>query len=107
MGVQYLDDISLKSECIFYGKNSGDFPGLTTIFKKCPLFINNKLNKLQIKLLWVFINYNKVLGSIKNKKFLNLFDPLSVKIPPSPFGNSTWPVQPGLVKNASSFPLSV
>ena len=60
----------------FYGKNSGDFPGLTTIFKKCPLFIYKKLNKLQIKLLWVFINYNKVLGSIKNKKFLNLSNPL-------------------------------
>ena len=75
--VQYLDDISLKSECIFYGKNSRDFPGLTTIFKKWPLFIYNKLNKLQIKLLWVFINSSKVLGSIKNKKFLNLSDPLS------------------------------
>ena len=58
------------------GKNSGDFPGLPTIFKKSPLFIYNKLNKLQIKLLWVFTNYNKVLGSIKNKKFLNLSDPL-------------------------------
>ena len=58
------------------GKNSGDFPGLPTNFKKCPLFIYNKLNKLQIKLLWVFINCNKVLGSIKNKKFLNLSDPL-------------------------------
>ena len=58
------------------GKNSGDLSGLPTNFKKCPLFIYNKLNKLQIKLLWVFINCNKVLGSIKNKKFLNLSDPL-------------------------------
>merc|ERR1712121_273755 len=49
----------------------------TTIFKKWPLFIYNKLNKLQIKLLWVFTNYNKKLGSIKNKKFLNFSDPLS------------------------------
>ena len=58
----------------------GTLPWVPTIFKKCPLFIYNKLNKLQIKLLWVFINYNKVLGSNKNKKFLNLSDPLILKI---------------------------
>ena len=49
-----------------------------SISNKWPLFIYNKLNKLQIKLLWVFLNYNKVLGSIKNKKFLNLSDPLTI-----------------------------
>ena len=38
------------------------------------------MNKLQIKLLWVFTNYNKMLGSIKNKKFLNLSDPLIIPI---------------------------
>ena len=62
----------------FMEKIEGTLPGTPLIFKKCPLFIYNKLNKLQIKLLWVFINYNKVLGSIKNKKFLNLSDPLKV-----------------------------
>ena len=57
---------------------------LAKIFHESPLtgrrlvyFFYNKLNKLQIKLLWVFINYNKVLGSIRNRKFLNLSDPLN------------------------------
>ena len=59
-------------------KNRGDFSGVPSISNKWPLFIYNKLNKLQIKLLWVFTNYNKMLGSIKNKKFLNLSDPLSL-----------------------------
>ena len=58
------------------GTNSGDFSWVPTNFEKCLLFIYNKLNKLQIKLLWVFINSKKVLGSIKNKKFQNLSDPL-------------------------------
>ena len=40
----------------------------------------NKFNKLQIKILWVFINYNKVLGSIKNKKFLNFSRPFILYI---------------------------
>ena len=40
------------------------------------IFFYNKLNKLQMKLLWAFTNYNKVLGSIKNEKFLNLSVPL-------------------------------
>ena len=39
-------------------------------------FFYNKLNKLQIKLLWVFVNIDIVLGSIKNKMFLQLSDPL-------------------------------
>ena len=59
-------------------KIEGTLARVPTIFNKCPLFIYNKLNKLQIKLLWVFINYNNVLGSIKNKKFLNLSDPLTI-----------------------------
>ena len=55
-----------------------NLPRLPTIWKKARLFFYNKLNKLQIKLLWVFINSDKVLGSIKNKKFLNLSGPLNV-----------------------------
>ena len=58
----------------------GSLSRVPTIFKKYPLFIYNELNKLQIKLLWVFINFNKVLGSIRNKKFLNLSDPLNIFI---------------------------
>ena len=57
---------------------------LAQIFHDSPLsgirvlyFFYNKLNKLQIKLLWVFFNIDIVLGSIKNKKFLRLSDPLS------------------------------
>ena len=78
--IQYFDDISLKSEYFFMEKIVGILAWVPTIFKKCPLFISNKLNKLQIKLLWVFTNYNKVLGSIKNKKFLKLSDPLTLYI---------------------------
>ena len=66
----------LKDWMFFIEKIEGTLPWLPLIFKKYPLFIYNKLNKHQIKLLCVFINYNKVLGSIKNKKFLNLSDPL-------------------------------
>ena len=71
-----LDDISLKSEGNEMEKIVGILAWVPTNFKKCPLIIYSKLNKLQIKLLWVFINSNKVLGSMKNKKILNLSDPL-------------------------------
>ena len=41
----------------------------------------NKLNKFQIKLLWIFINIDIVLVSIKNKIFLQLSDPLTPFLP--------------------------
>ena len=53
---------------------------LAKIFHESPLFgrfFYNKLNNLQIKLLWVFFNIDIVLESIKNKKFLRLSAPLN------------------------------
>ena len=55
---------------------SQNHPGLPTIWNKSTFFYN-KLNKFQIKLLWVFLNIDIVLGSIKNKKLFQLYDPLS------------------------------
>ena len=60
---------------------SQNLPWLPTIWKKGTLSIfYKKLNKLQIKLLWVFVNIDIVLGSIKDKMLLQLSDPLNIFI---------------------------
>ena len=72
INVYYLDDIGNLVNYSRWTQVEWILQGVPTNWEMASLFFYNKLNKLQIKLLWVFINSDKVLGSIKNKKFVEV-----------------------------------